>query len=133
MGAANEKGIVMANFSSSKPTFSLSSLDPGFKITISASNSEGNTAGPTLEIGGGDDGPAHALPSLNTQGLRVTPLLGALIGIGGALGILTFVLLLILLCRGKRSTRSTSAPAVLPIQLCRLSGDPVCPQLIIPP
>ena len=59
--AANEKGIVMANFSSSKPTFSLSSLDPGFKITISASNSECNTVGPTLEIGGGDDGPAHAL------------------------------------------------------------------------
>ena len=126
--AANEKGIVMANFSSSKPTFSLSSLDPGFKITISASNSECNTVGPTLEIGGGDDGPAHALPSLNTQGLRVTPLLGALIGIGGALGILTFVLLLILLCRGKRSTPSTTRT----FKMAEAEKDFQAPDLIPP-
>ena len=126
--ATNEKGVVMANFSSSTPTFSLSSLDPGSKITISASNSEGNTAGPTLAVGGGDDGPAHALPSLNTQGLRVTPLLGALIGVGGALGILTFVLLLILLCKGKRSTPSTSRT----FKMSEAENDFQTPDLIPP-
>ena len=126
--ATNEKGVVMANFSSSTPTFSLSSIDPGSKITISASNSEGNTAGPTLAVGGGDDGPAHALPSLNTQGLRVTPLLGALIGVGGALGILTFVLLLILLCKGKRSTPSTSRT----FKMSEAENDFQTPDLIPP-
>ena len=126
--ATNEKGFLVANFSSPTPSFSLSSLDPGSKITISASNSEGNTPGPTLAVGGGDDGPAHALPSLNTQGLRVTPLLGALIGVGGALGILTFVLLLILLCKGKRSTPSTSRT----FKMSEAENDFQTPDLIPP-
>ena len=110
MEATNALGIVIANMSSDRPSFTFEKTEPGLTLQISASNSMGRVLGPMLRTRTEEEGgPAQALPSLNTQGLRVTPLLGALIGIGGALGILTMVLLLVLLCRNKRSSSASSS------------------------
>ena len=110
MEATNALGIVIANMSSDSPSFLFDKTEPGLTLQISASNSLGRVLGPMLRTRTEEEGgPAQALPSLNTQGLRVTPLLGALIGIGGALGILTMVLLLVLLCRNKRSSSNSSS------------------------
>merc|ERR1712130_527417 len=110
MEATNALGIVIANMTSESPSFTFDKTEPGLTLQISAANSMGRVLGPMLRTRTEEEGgPAQALPSLNTKGLRVTPLLGALIGIGGALGILTMVLLLVLLCRNKRSSSTSSS------------------------
>ena len=112
--ATDSEGAVVANMSGPSPSFPpIQGLQPGLLLTVTASNSEGRSQGISIRSGPGrpvEGGPAQALPSLNTQGLRVTPLLGALIGLGGALGLLTLVLFMVLLCRRKRtSSDSTSS------------------------
>ena len=127
--ATTSMGIIMANMSSSTPTFSIGGLSSGTTLMVSSSNSEGwSSSSPSLTLGGREvsSDPAQALPSLNTQGLRVTPLLGALIGIGGALGLLTFVILLLLLCRGKRSPTSST------FKMVDVDQDLKAPDLIPP-
>jgi len=127
--ATTSMGIIMANMSSSTPTFSIGGLSSGTSLMVSSSNSEGwSSSSPSLTLGGREvsSDPAQALPSLNTQGLRVTPLLGALIGIGGALGLLTFVILLLLLCRGKRSPTSST------FKMVDVDQDLKAPDLIPP-
>jgi len=118
--ATTSMGIIMANMSSSTPTFSIGGLSSGTSLMVSSSNSEGwSSSSPSLTLGGREvsSDPAQALPSLNTQGLRVTPLLGALIGIGGALGLITLVLLLVLLCRGKRPSTASSTSTYQGVEL----------------
>jgi hypothetical protein len=113
--ATDHLGVVVTNMSSPTPSFSMEGLKSGLSLALSASNSEGKTEGPrmTLEPAPGSEpqsgGPAQALPSLRTQGLRVTPLLGILIGVGAALGLLTLSLFLLLLCRSKRSPSSSAS------------------------
>lgn len=124
--------------SSPSPTFSLEGLKSGLSLHLSASNSQGGTQGPTLTSGPTPGpgsvprDPAQALPSLRTKGFTVSPLLGALIGISAALGLLTFSLLLILLCRNKRSSSSpTSSSCQVGQELKELpvpKEAPACPE-----
>ena len=126
----DKSGTIMANLSSSTPTWSLAGLGPGLSLAASSYNQEGVTLGPVLSSGPVLDSssPAQALPSLRTQGLKVTPVLGALIGVGAALGLLTMVLLIVLLCRGKRSVLASNPSLQVESKL-----PPLCPDLISSP
>jgi hypothetical protein len=126
--ARDPEGTLLANLSSPEPAFSLAGLPPGLAFTVTASSPEGRSPGLSLgpEPALGTEGPAQALPSLNTQGLRVTPLLGALIGVGGALGLLTLVLLLVLMCRKKRSPASSASS----VKMTEVDEDYMAPDLI---
>merc|ERR1712130_1055933 len=125
MEATNALGIVIANMTSESPSFTFDKTEPGLTLQISAANSMGRVLGPMLRTRTEEEGgPAQALPSLNTKGLRVTPLLGALIGIGGALGILTMVLLLVLLCKNKRSSSTSSSSSYHGVELEKELHEP---------
>ena len=113
------------NYTSDIPVFRVTGLLPGvvYNISIYSYNSVGHSDKVNIQASTIQEpiDQAHTGTILDTE-LKITPLLGALIGVGAALGLVTLSIVLVMCCRGKASTHSvvsikekdTLAPDIIP-------------------
>ena len=113
------------NYTSEIPVFRVTGLLPGavYNISIYSYNSVGHSDKVYIQASTIQEpiDQAHTGTVLDTQ-LKITPVLGALIGVGAALGLVTLSIVLVMCYRGKASNHSvvsreekdTIAPDIIP-------------------
>ena len=109
-----ESGIIVANQTSEMPKFSVLGLQPNQEVNLTVRSF--NTVGPsekvtlkavTLE----NEFAQRHIDQAQTGSLRtkliITPILGALIGVGAALGLVTLTIVVVMCCRTKQDNSNT--------------------------
>jgi len=120
-----ETGLVLSNQTSDIPVFTVTGVEPGevLNMSIASYNSVGYSDKVYIQYGHTIHRPVDQAQTgtLRTQ-LIITPILGALIGVGAALGLVTLSIVLVMCCKKKTSNhgdmtggeKDALAPDIIP-------------------
>lgn len=109
-----ETGIIVANQTSEMPKFSVIGLQPNQEVNLTVHSF--NTVGPSEKVTlkamtSENEFAQRHIDQAQTGSLRtkliITPILGALIGVGAALGLVTLTIVVVMCCRTKQDNSNT--------------------------
>lgn len=104
-----EQNNLLANLSAPLPVFTVRGLQPGqhYQLTVYSSNAAGHSQ--RVEVGGETFQTEYAESRVHLDQANqfvITPILGALIGVGAALSFVTLSIIIVICCKTKRQAIS---------------------------